>query len=641
MINELLKNVMNLGIITEDDVKRLTAIELMMLIIERTNGLLNHVEMIDDKLVNLLENVRTTTIEELNKWNQDGTFDVLINQSALKKVNDRIDETNARLTQKANEIDVLHLRDRLNEFEDSGVSAEAIQNKITSMVENGTISLNVVSKDMTNFMETGKNKFNKDDVVVGHIDETGSIYNEDEASKNYRTSQFIYIGGASSVTISPRLRKAMLYDENKTPIPSTYVDSSSNLIVFPLTITISDTKAKYLRITVADNDKDEVQVEIGASATEYERFWCDFQNRRPIALSEVGFCKNEYNKFNKKVVEAGYLHANGNIYTEDEISLNFSTSDYIRIKKGGTYNISYCRKFLQYTLSKSPLTATFVDSNNNNYIHTFTATSDGYIRFSLANVNLDKAMVINGDLPSSYEPFVKRLPETIYVAKESIGMNELSVSVRDKLISPLVGKKILNLGDSIAAGDGNNFVGYAHLIADRNDATCISYALGGARIGQTISNNIPKQLAEAISDGVEPDYIIFNGGTNDITPTNTPIGTITAGYDDNLDLNTFSGAFEHICKTCKTQFPSAKLLYVRVHNMSTRWIPDQKEYGERAIEICKKWSVPFVDLFNEGGLNTNIPAMKTGVFGTDATHPNEYGYLTYYIPVIEAKLNSI
>ena len=33
MYNELLKNVMNLGIITEDDVRRLTAIELMLLII--------------------------------------------------------------------------------------------------------------------------------------------------------------------------------------------------------------------------------------------------------------------------------------------------------------------------------------------------------------------------------------------------------------------------------------------------------------------------------------------------------------------------------------------------------------------------------------------------------------------------------
>ena len=85
MFNELLKNVMSLGIITEDDVKRLTAIELMMLIIERTNGLLNHAEIIDEQLANLLENIRTTTIEELNKWKQDGTFDVLISQYIVKQ----------------------------------------------------------------------------------------------------------------------------------------------------------------------------------------------------------------------------------------------------------------------------------------------------------------------------------------------------------------------------------------------------------------------------------------------------------------------------------------------------------------------------------------------------------------------------
>ena len=86
MFNELLKNVMNLGIITEDDVKRLTAIELMMLIIERINGLLNHVEIVDAELINLLENIRTTTIEELNNWKQDGTFEELINQTLLKTV---------------------------------------------------------------------------------------------------------------------------------------------------------------------------------------------------------------------------------------------------------------------------------------------------------------------------------------------------------------------------------------------------------------------------------------------------------------------------------------------------------------------------------------------------------------------------
>ena len=92
MFNELLENVMNLGIITEDDVKGLTAIELLMLIIERTNGLLNHVEMVDEKLVNLLQTIKTVTVEILNKWTQDGTFDEIINESALAKINTRLSQ---------------------------------------------------------------------------------------------------------------------------------------------------------------------------------------------------------------------------------------------------------------------------------------------------------------------------------------------------------------------------------------------------------------------------------------------------------------------------------------------------------------------------------------------------------------------
>ena len=120
MFSELLKNVMNLGIITKDDVKRLTAIELMMLIIERSNGLLEYLKSYieyNDKRVTELDkkyqqitddikkmikdnesyfeeviknNLSNIALEQLNKWLADGTLEELINQTALKNVNDRI-----------------------------------------------------------------------------------------------------------------------------------------------------------------------------------------------------------------------------------------------------------------------------------------------------------------------------------------------------------------------------------------------------------------------------------------------------------------------------------------------------------------------------------------------------------------------
>ena len=84
MFNDLLKNVMNLGIITEDDVKRLTAIELMLLIIERTNG-------VTKALTDIGANLESITLDELNKWMEDGTLEELINQTALQNINKRLD----------------------------------------------------------------------------------------------------------------------------------------------------------------------------------------------------------------------------------------------------------------------------------------------------------------------------------------------------------------------------------------------------------------------------------------------------------------------------------------------------------------------------------------------------------------------
>lgn len=75
--------------------------------------------------------------------------------------------------------------------------------------------------------------------------------------------------------------------------------------------------------------------------------------------------------------------------------------------------------------------------------------------------------------------------------------------------------------------------------------------------------------------------------------------------------------------------------------MASRDVALQKLYGEKALEICEKWSVPVVDLFKNGQLNTNINVMLAFTNNNDKTHPNRLGYDMFYIPLIENKLNSI
>jgi Putative cell wall-binding domain len=211
----------------------------------------------------------------------------------------------------------------------------------------------------------------------------------------------------------------------------------------------------------------------------------------------------------------------------------------------------------------------------------------------------------------------------------------------------LNGKKLLNFGDSIANGIGNNNIGYAEIIAGKNNMVCYDYAVGGAVFGtdydKPTRSRIPAQIDLAITNGVDPDIILFEGGTNDIS--HTDLGKISEGFSASLDLDTFCGGMEYCCKTLLTKFYDKKIIFVRVHNRVSGNKTLQKVYGDKAIEICKKWRIPYVDLYSEGELNTNNPTQRLMYtvykpeLGTgDGTHPNQVGYEKFYVPMILSKM---
>ena len=110
-----------LGIITVEDMERYTALELIMMIANKMNEFKETLNDQNDKIHYLLNDGVLSEVEQtFNEWLQDGTFDTLINQSALKKVNDRIDETNVELSQRTNDggcVFVEHYRGTLSDSE--------------------------------------------------------------------------------------------------------------------------------------------------------------------------------------------------------------------------------------------------------------------------------------------------------------------------------------------------------------------------------------------------------------------------------------------------------------------------------------------------------------------------------------------
>lgn len=219
-------------------------------------------------------------------------------------------------------------------------------------------------------------------------------------------------------------------------------------------------------------------------------------------------------------------------------------------------------------------------------------------------------------------------------------------------------KRVLIFGDSIMFGSGNNGYGVGEYLRDHLQADLGKYAIGGARVGFYEGKSwVVDQVKLAIENNETPDYIVFDGMTNDCNMTDgvncdVALGVVEEGYPEydifkvEREGSTFSGCFQAIIYTFMARFPRAKLLYVRTHNMGRRKDDVQKIYGERALAICEKWGVPYVDLYKESGLNTFI-SVQRDLFTNDSynwgrgdcTHPNALGYELKYMPLIESKLS--
>ncbi len=221
-------------------------------------------------------------------------------------------------------------------------------------------------------------------------------------------------------------------------------------------------------------------------------------------------------------------------------------------------------------------------------------------------------------------------------------------------------KTLLIFGDSIMNGSGNNNYGVGEYLAAQFGFKLLKYTVGGARVGFVKGKSWEvEQVKKIISDKVKPDYIIFDGLTNDCCieakegEPDVPLGDFPVGYtpkpiEEIGENDDFSTCFDAILCALMEHFPTAKILFVRPHNMGRRDDVLQRQYGERALAICRKWGVSYVDLYSESGMNTFLPehrdAFTADSYGWgrgDCTHPNALGYELKYMPLISAKIKTL
>lgn len=330
------------------------------------------------------------------------------------------------------------------------------------------------------------------------------------------------------------------------------------------------------------------------------------------------------NRFNKEEATSGaMLNANGTITTLS--SQAYAVSGYVPVDAETQYAVYAGQNSAQQYPTNVYVTVQMYDSTKtrlgnavgtmaSGYYTVTTLTNTAFVRVNIYN-SLDVFMIVKGSTyPATYSPFSDR-----YV------LAGVEVGASASANNPLYGKTILWNGDSICAGKAFNDTddAWAGRIAEANNMTYKNYAVGGGTITENVQqggvtkHSVCATLATMYAENPNADYIVFDGGCNDadllgsMISGNTPerLGTFSlSDFSGNYDEDTFCGAFESILYRMTNYWREAKYAYIIPHKMGilneyrtdyTKVHHNYRAYYDLAIQMCEKWGVQYLDLWDK------------------------------------------
>lgn len=421
---------------------------------------------------------------------------------------------------------------------------------------------------------------------------------------------------------------------------SFYNGASYSLTDGVVTLAISLENSLYGKVLENTNAVAELEKQDELLQSANEALSNDVASRLLQSDFEKIFTLGGVNLFNKAEAVQGYIDFDSNGMLRSETWA--FTSPYIQVQAGKKY--SFLAPISIYGESKAKQIATydakkenysFVKGDLSNGIATFTAERNGFVRFSIESSKISVAMFVEGEeYPTTYEPFTSADFKSDFTSS--------------RLNNPIYGKSILWLGDSIGEGltanDGK--YGWSGRIAERNNGTYHSLARSGNTITKNVASGVGSiltKLEEFISGGYKGDYLIIEGGTNDADR----IGSILNGakpekfgewsmtdYSGNYDENTFCGAVDAMFYKALNAYKGVKIGYMVAQkmdsaelNVSWNILAKRRAYFDVIIEMCKKWGIPYLDLWNVSRLN---PYIKNQFDNTKTTQGNTDAH-SYYV----------
>ena len=214
----------------------------------------------------------------------------------------------------------------------------------------------------------------------------------------------------------------------------------------------------------------------------------------------------------------------------------------------------------------------------------------------------------------------------------------------------LSGKTAMFAGDSITYGymdSASSPRSWALRLQNNYGMTVTNKGQNGHSLSDvrdyTAYGNVDKRLHVKCFDTASYDYVILQGGVNDIIGAESgkghpnpgvgvEVGSIAATKElADFDTSTFAGGLERYFYEATTRYPDAKIGFIITYqtpNAKAQWggnVEEADEYWQIAREICAKWDIPYLDLFDDC-YSIDVLKANTNRYLTDTLHLNAEGY---------------
>jgi hypothetical protein len=272
--------------------------------------------------------------------------------------------------------------------------------------------------------------------------------------------------------------------------------------------------------------------------------------------------------------------------------------------------------------------------------NTYSSLSDALAAFRGIKGNHFGRIKINDVMASS---MTNGFYENIILA--NINTENLTIEACPKIssyllpFSNLVNKTVIWEGDSIAQDNEYGYSAWRKRIEPAYSAIGVNYSLGGSTFtgnldGVPVTSVISSRIDTDVVNTPSCEYFIFDGGTNDADRIGQIVQWVSGSGDTkverknrynfpakfgtwndtdfsgNYDKNTFCGSLEYVIWKVLTSYKGVKIGYIvapKMGSSSGLSYYNRLEYFREAMDICKKWGVPYINLWEDSFMNPNMP----------------------------------